>query len=144
LDEVATAWAEAAQSYARIEGAGVFWLAAELGILVLVRAGRRHLETVPLPATFRLTQRDAPILVFALASTLLLAGLFLSRHVFVEAPTDLPIAELASAAAQAERAHLAVWSAFVVGWVVLEALIVYHGWRGYRRLVALVRAAGET
>lgn len=37
-----------------------------------------------------------------------------------------------------ERAHLLVWSAFVTGWVVLEGLIVYHGWRGHIRLRALL------
>lgn len=131
--------AQAAQSYARIEGAGVFWLAAELAILVLVRAGRRHLETIPLPTGFRITRQELPLILLSIVALSGLLVLFALRHGTNTLPLDQPIEALAARAAHAERVHLAIWSGFVVGWVVLEALIVYHGWRGYQQLRRLLQ-----
>lgn len=125
--------------YARIEAAGIFWIAAELGILVLVRAGRRHLETRPLPAHFGLTRRDLRYLLPSGGMLLGLLILYLFRHAGGPPVMDASNDILAAIAAREERVHLALWSGFVLIWIILEALIVYHGWRGYRQLRLLLK-----
>jgi hypothetical protein len=129
-----------------IESAGLFWIFAELLILLAVIAGRRYLETVPLPNRFAwtraLTLRAVAFGVIFFA----LCAVTYGRHLLWP-----PLAELLRTRAldsnaiymlsrQRTHQHLALWGAFVTGWVVLECLIVWHGWRGYRRLRELLEA----
>lgn len=122
-----------------IESAGLFWLGAEAGILVLVRAGRRHLETTPLPAGLRVDARVWREAAVALAAMALLCALVYGRHALWIPAADamaaggLSAVEGAALAAARERAHLGVWAAFVAGWVALEVEIVRQGWMGYHR-----------
>ncbi len=123
-----------------IESAGLFWLFAELVILFAVRLGRGHLETTPLPPHFTWTpQLTRSALIWAAAFLLLIAVTYGRHLVWPPAYAVLsrsPMEEAALRTLVLRRAHehLVIWAAFVTGWVVLEALIVYHGWRGYAQL----------
>jgi len=114
-----------------VESAGLFWIAAELIVLFLVRAGKRHIETEPLPERFALTRVEKVWAVAWAVGFALLALLVLGRH-FLTARID-PADATATLSANLHM-HLSTWAGFVTAWVVLEMLIVYHGWRGYRRL----------
>lgn len=118
-----------------VESAGLFWIAAELVILFLVIAGRRHIDTEPAPVQFALTRAEkrralAGSIGFALVSLVVLSRYFLARE--VEAETA------AAVLSSRVHIHIAVWASFVTVWVVLETVIVYHGWRGYRRLCRML------
>lgn len=127
-----------------IESAGLFWLFAELAILFAVLMGRHHLDTVPLPARFTWTPHIMRSALIWTAAFFLLAVLVYGRHlvwppVFVmlsRGPIDG--AALRALVLRRSHEHLAIWVAFVTGWVVLEALIVYHGWRAYAQLRRLI------
>ncbi len=138
-----------AQAYHRwqqlVEGAGIFWIAAEVGILHLVLAARRFVETSPLTEGFRFTRRErrrAWVWAFGLA---LLTALTFGRHWFIPrldaVLARLDVAQTADLGARVAalytfraHVHMGVWAVFVTGWVLLEILIVFHGWRAYRRL----------
>jgi hypothetical protein len=109
----------------QIETAGYFWILAELIILSLVYAGRRHIETDPLPNRLIVTPCQkwmgvacilAPVALWAATTRIL-------WH-----------------ANNAPATFLLLWSLFVTMWVLLEILIVYNGWRGYLRLRLLLNA----
>ena len=118
-----------------VETAGLFWIAAELAILVLVVAGRRHIGTEPLPERFALNANEKRRVLIVLVAFVAASCILLARH-FVPHAVDTDHA----AAVLLGRAHVhrAVWASFVTVWVLLETLIVYHGWRGYRRLRRLL------
>ena len=121
------------------ETAGLFWLAAELAILFSVVAARAELaarlDGGPPPR--KLTRRA----VFWTLAFFAGAALLQYRHwvwppVYVLLERGALDTNAAAREAYAFRVHthLALWSAFVAGWVLLEVLIVYHGWRAYRLL----------
>jgi hypothetical protein len=130
------AWAEAARArHFAVELAGVFWIAAELGILFLVRWGRAHLATDPHAARLQFT---APLRRELAAYTLvaaLLAGAVVYRYLAADAAG---IVASVDTAFRFEQTHLLFWAAFVAAWVGLEGAIVYHGARGYQRLATLL------
>lgn len=144
-----SAFAYAQQDFVRsivIEGMGLFWLLAELAILCAVVTGREYLEAVGQQGVFpwkpRLRQRTRTWGLAFLGFALLVFG----RHVFLR-PVHVLIVQgatsseaLYSTFIQRSHEHLAVWALFITLWVLLEALIVYHGWRGYGRLRELVKA----
>lgn len=117
-----------------IELAGVFWLVAELILLHFILLGREHIEQRPHSATLQPTRAARRRALLFIAITVGLVALVLVRRA-LPLPEDRPEAVYAYV-----RAHLVVWAAFVTGWVVLEALMVYHGWRGYRCLRRLLHA----
>lgn len=123
-----------------IESAGLFWILAELIILFFVLAGRSHLESVPLLPHFQWTrQLTFQAAAFSLFFLGLLAVVYGRAWVWPPAYTAVYAPEAAIESVQAAftdacRRHLMVWAAFVTIWVMLEILIVYHGWRGYRSL----------
>ncbi len=140
---IAYAWTQY-RAYVAIEAAGIFWLAAETAILFFVIAARRHLA---LQAPLALRALGVRAAVFG-GSVMLLPVCLVFRHILL---TPLPRA-LAQGGVSAEAAyalasqraneHLLVWSAFILGWVVLEVLIVYQGWRVLAALRARLDASG--
>ena len=135
--EALARWAEAARwRHLAIESAGVFWLAAEMAILVLVLWGREHLALRPTSTTLQLSPRIRRCAyglgIFAIALTALIIGRFL----WAATPA---LSE--AGARQRELLHILLWASFVTGWVVFEALIVYHGVRGYQLLRQLLGGA---
>ncbi len=140
----------AATTHAReilIESVGLFWILAELIILFFVIAGRDHLENRPASPKFqwspRWTCRAAMMTAFFLALCAAVYGrgwLWLPVHAqIVEAAEGtVDIQQVQAAFAASCRRHLAVWAAFVAVWVILEILIVCHGWRAYRKLRTLL------
>lgn len=126
------AWAAAARwRHLWVELAGVFWVAAELLILVLVCWGREHLATAPHCAVLRFTPAARRNLWLALACMGLLSLAVAARAFYLPPPTLEAVRAYA-------LAHLVVWAGFVTVWVALECAIVYHGWRGYRVLGGLL------
>jgi hypothetical protein len=119
------------------EGAGLFWLGAEMLILAAVAIGRRRMQQGP-PFADPFRPAEWRVLLAVCALFLLLCTVVLSRHFLLPQAADLLQAGAADEAAALYRArllqHLALWAIFVVGWVVLEAIIVFEGWRGYRHL----------
>ncbi len=119
-----------------IESAGLFWLAAEVAILWAVwlawrrvAAGRTRL--------WPLTAYELGAGALGLATLALLSAYTLARHVQPGAAlaalnAGAPPPVVADAFRRVSLEHLALWSWFVLGWVVLEAVIVYTGWRAYR------------
>jgi len=131
LDDAAVAaFLRAAQrDHLLYECAGVFWLWAEVVILFAMREGRVTLAGGNPAPWFR--RFSLWMLVF----TVLFLPLLL-RHL-LPGPLALAIsgaepAAIANAYTRLVLTHLAVWSAFVVGWVVLESAIVIEGVRAYR------------
>ncbi|HOZ49284.1 MAG TPA: hypothetical protein PLO37_25190 [Candidatus Hydrogenedentes bacterium] len=124
------------------EGAGLFWILAELVILYVVLVGRRHLEMEPLPTTIALTKAERWRAAGWLAGFLVLTACVLGRHLaivplaaWIEAvPMETPAGFIQNAYLVRAHLHMGIWMAFVAAWVALELLIVYHGWHGYRRL----------
>lgn len=133
-----------------IELCGVFWIAAEMIILFFVIEARRHVGRSPLPAApvwDRAATRRA--VIFALAVFGVLGTVVIRPMVWAPLSARLRSGslDLSSAAMHdffAVHRHLVVWVAFVTVWVVLEAAIVYQGYRAYRlfRNRILVNASG--
>lgn len=129
------------------ELAGLFWIGAEVFILVLVCAARRHIERDALSPTLRGGPQLRRRLLVA-AGGLTALGLVLAlRYVLAPPPAALygglahlsPAAAasmLASAQRRFQGVAVGTWFLFVNAWVLLEVLIVWHGYRGY---VALCR-----
>jgi len=126
-----------------VECAGLFWILAELLILGSVLAARRHLETEPLPRTIAWTRRDARRdLLWAMGFAALCAAIFV-RHYFsppayeyleLYARGEIPLSRFQDLYVSRFHIHQILWAGFVTVWVLLEAIIVYHGWRAYCRL----------
>jgi len=111
------------------ECAGVFWLWAELAILFAVREGRSVLLGKPRPSwLLRLLSWSAVFCVVLFP--LLFRGWFLTGAATLATSSPQP-ETLAAAYTQGVLIHLAVWSIFVLAWVLLESLIVYEGARTY-------------
>lgn len=144
MDEALAIAARMHRDHLLIESAGILWLAAEAGILVLVRAGRRHLDSTPLPAAFRPDAAARREALAAIAAIALLCAVVYGRHLLdtpageLLASGALGAADAAARLAAQERLHLLVWGSFVAGWVALEFEIVRQGWRAYRRFRALL------
>jgi hypothetical protein len=115
-----------------VESAGLFWIGAELAILFIVLAGRRHVDSKPLPAGFSLTATEIRRAIFWGIAFAILSAIVLGRYA---ASREIDVQNLSARV----HVHLVVWAAFVTTWVILETLIVFHGWRGYRRLRVLVQ-----
>lgn len=120
-----------------LEFIGLFWIAAEVAILFFVLAARRHLEERPLPPAFALHPPERGRAWLWTAGFFLIAMAVLCRHLLSACSAVQPQDALLVFIRRA-RTHLAVWSGFVAVWVGLEVVIVYHGWRGYRALEALL------
>ncbi|MCX5757855.1 MAG: hypothetical protein NTU83_05000 [Candidatus Hydrogenedentes bacterium] len=114
-----------------VESVGLFWIGAELAILFLVLVGRRHVDSVPLPVRFVLTVTELRRAIFWGVAFAILSAIVLGRYAVSQ---EIDIQGLS----ERLHTHLVVWAAFVTTWVLLETSIVYHGWRGYRRLRVLV------
>lgn len=124
---------------AGLESAGLFWIGAELAILFMIIAARRHIQTRPLPPRLQLEDGEKRRVRAWLIALFFLAAIVLGRHlVYALAPVPQDVAPLLSGRM---RAHLAIWSGFVTAWVVLEIAIVYQGFRGYLALKALIGPA---
>jgi len=122
-----------------IEVAGLFWIAAELAILFCMLVARFHVEHRPAQPAMSLDPRHRRQIHRWIAAFLLLTAAVLGRHLVISplpAGVSQATNEQALAAAYATRiwVHNGVWFAFVTAWVVLETVIVYHGWRTYRSL----------
>jgi hypothetical protein len=119
-----------------------------------VRTGRWYIEHPACLGSFsrvRFELRRAPgwAVLF-----LILSAALIGRH-FLHAPLhqqlegimlsgdNLALRDAAEKYVSAERTHYVVWASFVTVWVILESCIVYNGWRGYRRLRALIAARSE-
>lgn len=129
------AYAQIART-AALEAVGMFWLAAELAILFFIIAARRHILARPLPRTFAFNNAEKRRAALWACCFAALAAAVFARHVFHAAapvPPD-PVPLIAHRA----RVHMAVWCAFVTGWVALEIAIVYNGYRGYAALKTLL------
>lgn len=128
-----------------IETAGLFWIFAELCILLGVLAGRDHLERRSSTGHFvwspRLTAWAIGLGLFFIVLLLAAYG----RHfywkpvqVFLQQAYESARVLEPDDAVRAFRAarfrHQGLWAVFVTIWVLLEMIIVYHGWRGYRLL----------
>ena len=131
------------------EAAGLFWILAEICILFAVRVGRRLLDAEGLSLeSMQVRFEKARAMVWGGLFLLFSAALF-GRHLF-DSPLHRQLAQLVAggdgvdlgralnAHVSLMRAHYAVWASFVTLWVILEAGIVYNGWRGYRRLAQLL------
>ncbi|MFP4502988.1 MAG: hypothetical protein ACLFTT_18495 [Candidatus Hydrogenedentota bacterium] len=133
-----------------IESAGLFWIGAEVAILFGVLLARRHLAKHAHEPHLRFTAQDWWCGGLLLAGFLVLAGVVIGRHGVLVQPHHL-IAQGASPAPEAlaacyearHREHLVVWAGFVTLWVLLEAVIVYHGWRAYRVLRRVLGHGGR-
>lgn len=125
-----------------VEGAGIFWLAAELAILLFVLAARRHLEASPASSRLVFTRADAQCAFGFAIGTIFLSAIVYGRHFVVPpaylAPLPDPSALARALEGQVYR-HLLFWAGFVTGWVALEAVIVYHGYRAWRALMRLLQ-----
>lgn len=130
------------------EAAGIFWLGAELIILLGVLAARAYLQG-PLDAPlFPPAQRRR--IAWSLGLFGALSAIVMGRHLFLQAPHRTPAMRdwavhadpaLIMAAYQAFiTMHHVVWVSFVVGWVLLECLIVWNGLLLYRALVRRLTA----
>ena len=144
---------EAAQArFARmlaIEGAGVFWILAEVAILYFVTVGGRMLRRRPLPQRLTLVREDRVLaaILASLSATLFL--LLCVRHAIQSPlPTALEQASYADptrigeaayvAFAEYARVHIMIWCSFIVLWVLLEVAIVVQGIRAFRALSGLL------
>lgn len=134
-----------------IETAGLFWIFAELCILLGVLAGRDHLERISPAGHFVWRSRlTAWAIGFGLFFVLLLFAVY-GRHfywkpvaVLLEQGYETARVLEADVVVRAFRAarfrHQGLWAIFVTIWVLLEVMIVYHGWRGFRLLRVQLRA----
>jgi len=126
---------------AGLESAGLFWIGAELAILFMMMAARRHVQTRPLPPRLELRYSEKRRARTWAYCFLLLAVIFLGRHL-INALTPIP-QDVSPLLIGRVRVHLAVWSGFITAWVVLEVAIVYQGLRGYLALKALIGPAAS-
>ena len=126
---------------AGLESAGLFWIGAELAILFVMMAARRHVQTRPLPPRLELRHGDKRLARAWCFAFLFFAAIVLGRHV-VNALAPLP-QDATTLLIDRVRVHLAVWSGFITAWVVLEVAIVYQGLRGYLALKALIGPAAS-
>jgi hypothetical protein len=124
---------------AGLESAGLFWISAELAILFMMIAARRHVQTRPLPPRLEFQNGEKRRAVAWGLGFFLLAALVLGRHVAYALET-LPH-DAAPVLIGRARVHMAVWSGFVTAWVCLEVAIVYQGLRGYLALKSLMEPA---
>ncbi|HNR30680.1 MAG TPA: hypothetical protein PKI11_07305 [Candidatus Hydrogenedentes bacterium] len=135
--------------HALIETAGLFWIAVEMIILYAVLLARRYLAEDSAFAELTLTARErrrawawgflfTALCVFVFARHVPLAPL---HRVLEQHGTELPVAAFRECYTRRVHEHLLLWAGFVTAWVVLEAFIVYHGWRSYRLLRGLLSRA---
>lgn len=133
-----------------IEGAGLFWIAAELAILFAVTVGGRVLRQRPLPERLTLTRGERWLAIGLVACSAGLVALVFGRFlvtppmpVAIEMAAELDRPEMPRAvyAALSEhtRVHVAIWCAFIAAWVGLETAIVVQGIRAFHALSRLTR-----
>ena len=130
------------------EAAGIFWLGAELIILLVVLAARAYLTESPDAPLFPPRQRRR--FAWGFAGIAILAVLVLGRHLIWQAPhrtsamLEWSLHEDAGQVLAAYQVfvstHQVVWVSFVVGWVLLETLIVWNGLLLYRALMRRLTA----
>jgi hypothetical protein len=141
----------AASAYARqvfveqcsTEAAGLFWIGAELAILVGVIAARRDMA-----ARLGMAVHQNGILrlaVFTGFGFVLLALVTQARymwwvpvHLRIDSGELTETLTLQAAYRAQNHTHYALWAGFTLGWIVLEAAIVYQGWHVCRGLRALL------
>jgi len=123
-----------------VELSGVFWVAAELLILLFIMEARRHLARNPLPPRpvwDRTSSRRAGLFSLltaaALGTVLVRSLLWPPLSVYLQRE-PLNINDAAIYDFLAVLRHLKVWAAFVTAWVLLETAIVYQGFQAYRTL----------
>lgn len=113
------------------ETAGLFWLLAETVILAYIVYARRRLES---PANHTAAPGWRAIAATSIGLCLLVYG----RHLIITPvyALDTTLADTAyqHAVKHRYRVHMSIWATLVLAWVILEAAIVYHGWRCYRIL----------
>lgn len=135
-----------------IEAAGLFWIGAELAILLAMTTALRHLRATPLPPRFSLTSADWRRALWGTLSLILLAALLFGRHWFItpyhaaiqlqaETPPQTPVDAIATIYNTRAHLHLIIWCAFIATWVALEIAIVSSGLKIYRQLLRVLAAA---
>jgi hypothetical protein len=136
-----------------IEWVGLFWLSAEVLILLAVVAVSDYISREERPAlvSWRVVWSH-PVVLFSIG---VLTVAFLSQlryfwwpplfiHLGTQESTGLPLDEegLSILFLTRRHQHQGVWALFVAGWVLFECLIVCQGWKGYVRLRQLFRGGG--
>lgn len=127
-----------------IESMGVFWLTAEIIILQMMLTGRDFLDRLREITPGQWHPPYTRILLTGFLSFLILLAITFGRA-WIWPPVHIMFAHsvpddsaLQSLFRQRYHEHMIIWSAFITGWVLLEALIVYQGWRGYCTLRQLL------
>lgn len=126
------------------EGAGLFWVFAELVILFLVIPISERLCENPINTALVPTRGELQRIIVWTAAFVIATFAVFGRHL-IWPPAYVLLANPAIALEQfsaillvRERTHLALWTGFVTLWVLLEILIVCYGIRSYRRLRELL------
>ena len=136
--------------YLAIESAGLFWLFVEILILFVVLAGRRYLSGESTLWSAGLKRRASLTMLgfaFLAAATfgrhlfLVPVHRFLAAHV---AAGQVPVVtQVKMVVSHRAHEHLLLWSLFIFGWVLLEVMIVYHGWCSAVMIRSRLRAPHE-
>lgn len=123
-----------------IEGAGLFWILAELAILFVCVCARQRLASRPPFLDFALRPAEIRRATQWLALFVLGAVAVMGRHwiwppvyTVLSEPDDSvpPLAAIREMWLARTYAHSATWSLFVLLWVTLEIAIVIEGRRAY-------------
>lgn len=120
-----------------IEVFGLFWVAAELCILYLIRLASKAVRSDHSQFAEFSAYRSHNFEFFAVL-TILCLGILILRTPLSElpqpiVPTEVNAYEIARVASQI-RVHLVIWSAFILTWVGLEIAIVWTAWRAFHEL----------
>lgn len=133
-----------------IESIGIFWITAEIVILMLVVQAKRVLDTEKVPLPRLRLEGAGGWAAFSAGAVILVAALTFGRHLIIEPMPRIlerTIVELSNedliVNAYTIRAtiHTVVWSIFVTTWVALEVAIVFQGYRAYKNFARLFNHA---
>lgn len=128
--------ATSAREHFAYEAVGVFWLSAELAVLFAVREARLSLSgAVPTHWVARFAKWMIAVAVSM--ALVLLNTWYINRGIDLD--VTLTAENLAALHVFRVQRHLAVWSCFVLAWVLLESIIVVEGLRAYRHFAMLCR-----
>lgn len=126
-----------------LELAYYFYFSAELMILFMILIAKRLFQEKPFPAGLHLTAEEKKRGKRWGLLTVAIGTLMLARHLLIQ-PLPGALAKIALDnpetlvttvhTAYAVRAHLHLWVFFFFlnGWVFLESMIVYNGYKTYR------------
>lgn len=129
-----------------IEGMGIFWIAAEIVILLIVIQARRTLDSgkVPLPRfTLEGLGRSTAL---GMCIVISIAAFTFGRHFIIEPMPRIlektvvdraTVSSIEYAYTLRATVHTVIWSIFITAWVALEAAIVFQGYKAYKRFERL-------